>query len=63
MRLFTVTVSQDRMAEVADRFKDMTHKELKENRQIEKKTVMKKVYDSKIPTWELYSTDAEFREL
>ena len=51
------------MVEVVDRFKDMEHKELKESRQIEKKTVMKRVYDSKIPTWELFSTDAEFREL
>ena len=63
MRLFTVSVSFDQMVEVKDRFIDMNLKEKKENRQIEKQTVLKKVYDSKVPTWNIISTDAEFREL
>ena len=45
MRLFTVSVIQDGLKRIKDRFADMELREKKENRLLEKQTVLKKLFD------------------
>ena len=64
VRLLTVDVDFDNLHEKKDRLMNINIKEKRHIRDKEKKMVMSKLFDGgRKSTWDLFSTDKDFREL